>query len=404
MNTYKLATLTDDRQLDDELKEADAREAADNAENAKRLGEIHQEGLPLEQEHAVLLREHGSLKKRYADLITKHERLQMSNTSILDESKETSRELDILKKNASGAEHSNHLEVLNKKLDEANGLIAQQEGQIDDDRVIKERQKKELDKLRPSAGRLQKLEDELRELKTENTSLLKKANTVDNLQRKIDTQSGVEKENARLHERIDVLEGNQKDYDRVYTENEQLKLTAAQYNKRFQAYELEAVERDAQKKALEEDLRTKQHLVESLQEKHRHDEAWISDMQEQMLAANVRPGDHSPPSGGVKASPMTLEEELALSGDSSANYPLEISRLRAEIQLLKTNSGGLTNAELRNTLEEIEQQKTVLLEKNTEMMEAYAITKKQLDAVLQKSENEKLVEIRSHCLTLLHTR
>ena len=348
--------------------------------------------LALEEKYATLFAEHTDMKKRLADTITRLEYLQHSHAELLDQSREQSRKLAVFENNNDSG-LKDWIDNLKVQLDEANELIAKQESQIETDRVTKEKQDKELTKLRPFAGRLQDLEDEVKELKIENISLLKKANTVDNLQRKIDIQSGIEKENTRLHEQLDVLESNQTDYDRVFAENERLKKTYEEYEKRFRSYELEVVDATSQRKALEENLRQKQHIIDGLVEKKRHDETYIADLQEQLnINAQFGISESVSPTGEIKAAPMSLEDELAQSDEPGVNYPLEISRLRAEIQLLRTTSGGLTNVELRKDLDEAEFQQKVLLEKNTKLLEDQAVTKDQLSALLSHSEDEMLVQ------------
>ena len=345
--------------------------------------------LAFEEEHALLYADHEALKKKHADFITRFERLQQSHDELLDHSNETDRQLQSLQSSNDG-DQADYVKSLKSQLQEANELIANQEQQAETDRMTKERHQKELASLRPSAQRLIDLEDQVKELKTENQTLSRKANTVDHFQRKLELQSGIEKENATLRRRIDKLEETQKDLDAVYDENSKIKTTIEEYQKRFNSYELQVVELGNQKKLLDEDLRHQSAQVDALRASKQHDEKFIEDLQEQVRTVAAGPMSPSSPSA-AKARGLTLEEELEESDESTPNYALEISRLRAENQLLKSNAAGTTNVTLRIDLEESERIRKRLEENLRDVTEKHAIGQEQLLAIISTSSDEKSV-------------
>ncbi|RDL38415.1 uncharacterized protein BP5553_02755 [Venustampulla echinocandica] len=346
--------------------------------------------LALEAEHATLLAEHEGLKKKHADFITRFERLQQSHDELLEHSNEVDRQLDDLQNSQSG-DQTEYIQSLKGQLLEANELIANQEQQAETDRVTKERQERELQSLRPSAERLINLEDHLKELKAENVTLSRKANTLDHFQKKLEAQSGVEKDNTDLRRRIDVLEENQKTFDKVHEENSKMQMTLAEYQQRFHSYELNVVERAGQTKILEEHLRQRDAQIQNLLASKAHDERFIEDLQESLKTGGV--GPLSPPSPTATATTLHLSLGDELDQTDDVNYPLQLSRLKAEIQLLKSNSAGTTNVNLRIDLEESDRVRKRLELNLRDLQEKHAIGQHQLGAMISKIDSEKLVPL-----------
>ncbi|RQM06759.1 hypothetical protein DH86_00002731 [Scytalidium sp. 3C] len=353
--------------------------------------------LALEAEHAALVAEHNSLKKRNTDLQLRFERLQDSHDALLDDMKEKDQLLTTLEDSKDG-EMADYIQGLRKELQEANDLIASQEQQMELDRVTKDKHQKELASLRAATQRLTELEDQVSELKNDNLNLTRKANMVDHFQKKLEAQSSIEKENTNLRRRLETLEEIQKDYDKVYEENQKLHTTIQEYQRRFNSYELHVVELGNQKKVLEEDLRHREAQINSLTENKLHDERFIQDLQEQL-----RSGPQSvqtPHSADHEGKFLTLEQELEESEEagSSNNLVVEVSRLRTENQLLKSSATGTANATLRVDLEEADRNVKKLENSLNEMTEKYVIAQEQLQAVIDTSssdKNEALVNTRN---------
>ncbi|THV49812.1 hypothetical protein BGAL_0178g00190 [Botrytis galanthina] len=330
------------------------------------------DALDLEEKYSAISMEHAALKKRNADLITRLENLSESRDHLLDETKEQDRLIKQLQETVNHGGKSEYISRLEKRLEDSEQLIANQEQQLEDARVNRELKNKELVSIKHT--RDLETQDRLKELEVENSALLKRANKVDHYEKKLAQQNAIEKENARLREQLDVLQENQKDYDKVHMENELLKTTRREYMKVLEGQENTITDLKNKGMALEEELRSRMEEIELHLERQRHDEKYINELQE-------RVDSHSPeePSGGG----FSLEDELNRSDSPNEPNPsLEISRLKAELQVLKSNEGGKANAELRAELQKAEMEIRRLREKTQELKEAHAISQDQISTIM----------------------
>ena len=346
--------------------------------------------LAAEAAYAKLSADHEALTKRYADFLTRFERLEDSHEQLLSHSKKADRELEAFRSSNNDSK-ANFISRLQAQVQEQNDLIATQEQQMETDRVIKERDQKELASLRPAAAKLLECEDKLKELKNDVATLTKKANMVDHFKGKLEQQKSIEKENESLRWRIDVLEDNQKAFDKVHEENQKHVVTATEYEKRFASYENDVLQLSNQRRNLEEELRNQYDEVARLQSRQQHDEKFIESLQEQIRTNTAGPPP-SPGSPRARQGALSLEQELEQSEDSAPNYSLENSRLKAEIQILKSTGAGTANANLRIELEEAERIRKRLEENLRDLTEKHAIGQMQLNAMISNSSGEKLVQ------------
>ncbi|CZS88693.1 uncharacterized protein RAG0_00353 [Rhynchosporium agropyri] len=369
------------------IKKADAEESTRIATGKTGASVIatNDAELELEEKYAHIAIEHDTLKKKHADFISRFERLQQSHDELLDYSNKQDTKLKGYE-NSDDGDQADHIRSLNSRIQEQEDLIASQESQVESDRIARERLSKELSVLRPSSQRLVEVEDELKELKTANIALSRKANTVDHYQKKVEHMALVEKENTALREMIDTLQGNQKDFDRVYDENTKIKATLKEYQQRFHSYELTYVELSTQKKHIEEQLRLRDDQLQVLTARQQHDEKFIDQLQEQIKTGNLA---ETPDSPIRKQGGLNLEEELEQSEDPTPNLLLEVSRLKAENQALKSYSTGTTNATLHIDLEEAERVKKRLQENLRDLTEKHTLAQQQLSAIISESADEK---------------
>jgi len=344
--------------------------------------------LAFEEEHAILNADHRALKKKHADFMTRFEALQMKNEDLHQRNDQLEDKVKALE-DANSGDQTDYIKRLLREIEEREALIERQEGEAETSRIVKEQQAQELATLRPAAQRFEEIRDELQMLKNENAALTKKANMMDHFQAKLERQSSIERDNAKLREAVDVLQGNQKAFDQVYSENEQLKKSTFEYSRKFQKYENDIVGIETQKRTLIDDIRNKDAELEALKRKLDHDDEFIKDLQEQIRTGNQAP--HSPSSPIARTGPMTLEEELDQTAEPPAN-DLEVSRLRAEINVLKSSSVGTSNATLRLDLEESESIRKRLEENLQEITEKHALAQEQLHAIISKSSSEKSVK------------
>lgn len=339
--------------------------------------------LALEEEHAKLVVDHETLKKKHADLYTRNEELLIRNEEFQQLTE------DLQKKNraledASSGDQAQYAQFLQSKIDECETLIETQEQQIEDNRITVERQAREL-AARPSSERISEIDDELRMLKVDNATLTKKANTVDHYKRKLETVKITEDDNKRLRDQLDTLQSNQAFFDEVVAERDQYKSTVTEYGKKFEQYENREVDFEAQIRTLRGELRNRDSEVELLKTKADHDEEFIRDLQEQIHTGDRPP--LSPDSPDATTGHMTLEEELAGGRDED-----EAPKRRSQINALKTNVVGGTNAKLQIDLEESERIRKRLERKLQELTELHAIGQEQLQAIINTSTGQKSVD------------
>ncbi|KAI1007497.1 hypothetical protein K3495_g729 [Podosphaera aphanis] len=340
--------------------------------------------LALEEAQANLYAEHEALKKKYADFMTRFERLTISHEELIQHSDVADARLKSLQESNDG-DQTDFIKKQMERIRELEDIIAHQEQQLEADRVTKEAQYRELASVRPMAARLTECQDELKEVKVENLNLVKKANKVDHYLKKLENHTYLQRENAELREKIDLLEENQRDYDRVHEENVRYKTTATEYGSRFQEQELHIVEISSQKNALKHDIQILNQKIVELSERQQHDEKFINDLQEQIRTSS---GPLSPGSVAPGQHVLSLEEELERVEDMP-NYALENSRLKAEIKALQKNDGSSKIAQLCDELAEATRAKKQLEERYQGLSEKYSIAQQQWNAIGSNSSNEK---------------
>jgi protein HOOK3 len=362
---------------------------SDEADPSKSLG-IDLD-LAAEEAHAKLQADFDNGKKRHADLVTRLEYLQYAHEELQQANVEATERIREFEKIQLG-DQTDYIQSLKQRIQEDEDLIANQEQELETARVLKENQARELQRLRPLDEKLAALQDELSETKNQNDILTRKANTADHYQKKLQAQTDLESVNLRLRQQIDTLQDNQKEFDRVMDENVKLESTMSEYRSKFQSYETDYVDLNDRKKLLEGELRQQLSIVQKLTENKLHDENFIADLHEQIRTGSM--ASLAPPSpSGISKPHLTLEEELAQSNDPVPNYLLEISRLKAEAQLLKGQLGGTTNASLRVELEEGTRIRKRLDERLCEYQEKHAVLQQQFNAIVSKSDADKLVTV-----------
>jgi protein HOOK3 len=149
---------------------------------------------------------------------------------------------------------------------------------------------------------------------------------------------------------------------------------------------MEIFELASQKKTLEEERADLERAIERLEELRAADERHLEEMQEQLVD---RPQSIS---SAVGVSMGNLEDELEQTQVGSRNS-LEVSRLRAENQLLKGNATAAQEAAaLRIQLEEEERMRKREQVKYNELYEKHVIASQQVTAILNASTSEGLVK------------
>lgn len=277
---------------------------------------------------------------------------------------------------------------LQRQLQESNDLIASQEQLLNAIESTKRQESNELASLRADSKKLAKLDDEVRELKTENASLARKANRADHFEKKIESLVSTQKDNEKLKETNEILMANMKEWDHVHAEMAKSQQTVERYQKMHSNQELDIVELERRIKIYQQETTKQKEEIEMLKSQKDSEERFYVEKIEELTG-----GHHESPDSPSAPATLTLEQELEYDGEPVPNYMLDLSRLKAENQLLKNTAGGVTNASLRIELEEAERARTQLEERYRKLTEEHAIVQEQMSAVASNSSSEKLVTI-----------
>ena len=344
--------------------------------------------LALEEKLAAVVAERDNLKKRCADYITRLDNLQMSRDDLREKNNVVEEQLSTLRDANSSAQGEQTINNQKLHIIELESIIARHEEELELKRIKEVNQEKELNSLRRSAEKLTSLDDEVRTLRVENASLTKKANMIDHYQKKLESQSGLDKENQKLREKLSTLEYLEKDYDEVHDKNKVLDNTIAEYSKMFQQYEVDILEGKRLNNTLFSNLQKREEEAERLQNTIAHDEVLVKELQDQLASVGVAPASPTTSAHG-DGGHLTLEDELEQTVDSPRpNLQLENSRLKAENKLLKA---GPSNAILQTQLETLNKDYRRVVENLQEAIEKDALSQEQILLLLESVPSDKLV-------------
>lgn len=331
----------------------------------------------------TLEQEKDQLKKQMADMVTRLERLQ-DNNDHLQESLTVAE--DKLRGAARDRDAADVIRSLEAKLREQDELIANQEGQFEQDRIEKTRMRKEIDRLKSTSDLVVQLQDDNKELRFQNVELTKKANTLDRYKQKLESQRDFQTDMKTLELDNEELQLRLKDFELLKHRNETLEATHLQFQNTLARREMEIFELSSQKKTLDEEKADLQRAVIRLEEVRAADEEHIAELQEQLVDRTQTVTSPTGPSLG------SLEAELEQS-ETGKRTSLEVSRLRAENQLLKGNATAAQDAAaLRIQLEEQERIRKREEQKYNELFEKHVIASQQVKAILEASTAEGLVK------------
>ncbi|KDN63645.1 hypothetical protein CSUB01_02324 [Colletotrichum sublineola] len=369
---------------------------AQDLEEASEVGhESHNADLAMEADNIRLRSDLDKKGKLLADMETRLGHLQESYDDLKEEVVRKGRELEAFRSAQDGA-GKEVIRSLELKLREQDELIANQEAQAEDDRITKERLMSEVSALKVKTQKLETLDDEVKELRFKNEELSRKANMVERYKQKLEAQSTLSKEMDNLLYEKEQMQRDLIEYEKVLKRNQALEQTNEQYASKLRDYELQYVELDAQRRALHDDTQQLRARLTTLDAQRLSDERWIAELQEQI---NSGPQVALSPDAGTAG--FSLEEELEGAGNNTAPNPaLEISRLKAENNLLRSGMGSASeNARLRQELEEERRQRERIQGTYNDTFEKHQLAEAQISALIESS-GEKLVEIVDEAIRL----
>ncbi|KZL80344.1 microtubule binding protein [Colletotrichum incanum] len=389
-NLMQLQRVTQD------MKAAMDEAEAQDLEEASEVGhESHDADLAMEADNIRLRSDLDKKGKLLADMETRLGHLQESYDDLKEEVVRKGRELEAFHSAQDGA-GKEVIRSLELKLREQDELIANQEAQAEDDRITKERLMSEVSALKVKTQKLETLDDEVKELRFKNEELSRKANMVERYKQKLEAQSTLSKEMDNLLYEKEQMQRDLIEYEKVLKRNQALEQTNEQYASKLRDYELQYVELDAQRRALHDDTQQLRARLATLDAQRLSDERLISELQEQ-----INSGSQPALSPDAGTAGFSLEEELEGAGGSTAPNPaLEISRLKAENNLLRSGMGSASeNARLRQELEEERRQRERIQGTYNDTFEKHQLAEAQISALIESS-GEKLVEIVDEAMRL----
>lgn len=323
------------------------------------------------------------INKRNADLTTRIERLQDHNDLLQEQLTAAKDELSSISRDRDAAEVIKGYEA---KIREQDELIANQEGQLEQDRIERTNMRKEIDRLQSISDMVVRFEDENKELRYQNAELTKKSNTLDRYKQKLESQRDFQTDLKTLELDNEELRLRLKDFEAVKIRNESLEATHKQFQNTIGKLEEEIFELSRLKKTVNEEKADLLREIRRIEEMRAADEKHIEELQEQLVD---RPQSVVSPVGLSMAS---LEDELEET-QAGTRTSLEVSRLRAENQLLKGNATAAQDAAaLRIQLEEEERLRKREQAKYNELYEKHVIASQQVTAILEASTAEGLVK------------
>lgn len=342
-------------------------------------------GLVAEAQLATLASDYDRLSKKLADTNTRLEHLQISYEVIKEDLERKEKELD-LERQKHGASESQLFRDLQEKLREQDDLISNQEGQAEDDRQTKQRLAQENSQLSRKAVLVEQLQDQVQELKHANDDLNKKANTIDRYKQKLEAQRGLE---MRLEEALYEVGQNKealKEFEALQKRNNQQQATIERFREMVSGLEQQIEDNRIQKTALEADIYAVHAQLESLKDQNQMSEVRIAELEQQLLQGT---GSTLPTSPGGSNATFNLEEELQHTDDPASAYTLEIARLRAENNLLRSNVNvGSENDRLRADLESSKTKEELARKKYTNIFEKHTLLEAQMQALASGASGE----------------
>ncbi|KPM41215.1 hypothetical protein AK830_g5359 [Neonectria ditissima] len=344
--------------------------------------------LLVEEQNAALRQELDMTKKNLSDYITRLEYLQQSHEELKYEKEKNDRELEVLRKaTQDGANSAESIKILEAQVHEQMEIIARNEETIRKYEKRLSHLEGETQRLNQQCAEDNELRDEVMEWKHKAEELEKKANTAERYKQKLESQQHLVKEvqnlqyeKSDLQEQLRSLVNDQDRSDRTRKAEDEL-------TKMITQSEQHLWDERSQKTQLMKDMAGLEEEVVRLRARQSHDEHFIKDLQEQ-LQNNTGPQGGIPSDSGAA---FNLEDELnsAADDDSPVNLPLELSRLKAENNLLRSTVGSAGD---RKELEDLKRRLAHLQQDRNNLFEKHAVAQDQNDALINNLTDEGLVK------------
>ena len=370
---------------------ADSKDNDDLDDAIDAVMEARDVDLLVEEQNAALRQQLDNTKKQLSDYITRLEYLQQSHEELKYEKEKNDRELEVLRKaTQDGANTTEAIKSLEAQVHEQMEIIARNEETIRSHDRVKTQLESEVQRLTQKSAQFDELRDQTAEWKHKADEFEKKANTADRYKQKLESQQHLAKEvqnlqyeKAELQEQVRSLLDDRDRGDRTRKAEDEL-------TKMITQSEQHLWDERNQKNQLIKDVAVLEEELVRLKAQRSHDERFIQEIQEQLQQGSDATARLE--TAALSSSGFNLEDELndaATDDDKQTNLPLELSRLRAENDLLRKTLGSTGDAALlKKELEEQKRQRDRLQQNFNDIFEKHTITQEQIAAITKDSATE----------------
>jgi protein HOOK3 len=314
----------------------------------------------------------------------------MSHEELRFEKEKNDREIEILRKaTQDGANSAETVKILETRVHEQMDIIARNEETIRNHERIKTQLELEVERLTQRANLVDELRDQVAEFKHKAEEFEKKANTADRFKQKLESQQHLVKELQNLqYEKGDLQER----YKALLEDNERHARTRKaedELTKMITQSERDLWDERSHKNQLLQDLTRLEEENIRLQGQRAHDESVIQSLQEQLQEGGIAGSseDQLGGDGGIS----NLEDELLNATNDDApppkpnpNQSLELSRLKAENELLRATMGSKS----RRELEEEKDKNERLIKNYNDIFERHALAQNQIEILMGNLSDE----------------
>lgn len=379
------------RTVQQDITNSKGEDAFDEAIDA--VMEARDMDLLVEEQNASLRHELDLTKKTLSDYITRLEYLQQSHEELKYDKEKNDRELEVLRKaTQDGANSAESIKVLEAQVHEQMEIIARNEETIRQFEKTKAHLESEVQRLTHKSRQNEELHDQVTEWKHKAEELEKKANTADRYKQKLESQQHIVKEVQNLQYEKTELQEQLRSIMEDRERSDRTRKAEDELTKMITQSEQHLWDERNQKNQLLRDLGAAEEELMRLRAQRSHDERYIQEQEESLQQAMM-----TRPQPGAQTSTFNLEDELNdASKDSTpvnhANLPLELSRLKAENELLRNTLGPGGDATLfRRELDEEKRQRAHIQQNFNEYFEKHAVAQEQIEALIKNMTGEGLV-------------
>ena len=366
----------------------------------------------LEQQYAKIMSQLERRNQEFKDLESELEKLstslarsQETNDALNDEISERDEQLKKARSMNSDREHSS-IKDLESKISHQEEIIASKDGDLNKLQVNFSELQRESKKHSAAREAVSHLQDEVDVMKLELEKQTRKANTADKYMQKLQTSQGVEKERDSLRQDLEEARTQLAATSKLRQENAALQQSNDESSRVLSQIEQDNDELRMTKKQLRVNYDSLARQVDALNERFAQDQETIADLRDRSASS-----DHTPPSaamnGGLEgelhetskhedqkkvriaelekrkhqletdmqetdAKKNTLQRQLNIAMEKSADHSGQVQALREEILTLQTSlaevreghpiEGTETFKRMRDQVK-VEEQKRVELEK-----------------------------------------